>query len=117
MSSTNDGAALKQVHDAYQDLYNKLTSAFWAATTIENKDRIHGVMDLVFEILTALNRASLEASSPEFAAIGAKVKATNDQLTALKGEIGKLIAAITTATQVAATIDQALALAGKFFAL
>jgi hypothetical protein len=117
MSSTHNGVDLDKVHEVYQTLYNNLTTAYWAANTIQDKDRIHGVMDLVFETLSALNLDVLEANSAAFKLLSTKVKATNDQLTALKATIDKLIAAVTVATQVATAIDQTLALAAKFFAL
>jgi ABC-type transporter Mla subunit MlaD len=117
MSPTNDGVALDTVHDAYQDLYNALTDGYWAASTIENKDKIHGLMDIVFDILTELNRDTLEADSQEFKDIAAHLKSANDQLNNLKAQIDKLIAAVKIATKVAAGIDKAVSLAAKYFGL
>ncbi len=117
MPPTSNGVDLDSVHDAYQEVYNALTSAYWAASTIESKDQIHGVMDLVFDVITELNRESLDADSDEFQALAKNLKGANDQLTSLKGQIDDLVAAVKVATQVASAIDQAISLAAKYFSL
>jgi len=117
MPPTNNGVELDTVHDAYQSLYNALTSAYWAASTIENKDQIHGVMDVVFDVITELNRESLEADSDEFKTLATNLKNANDQLTSLKAQINQLVAAVKIATQVASAIDEAMSLAAKYFGL
>jgi hypothetical protein len=117
MSPTNNGVALDEVHDAYQDAYNSLTNAYWAASTIENKDKIHGVMDVVFDIITELNRESLEANSDDFKTLAGHLKSTNAEMTSLKGQIARLVAAVKVATQVASAIDKAISLAAKYFGI
>jgi hypothetical protein len=117
MGSSANVPTLKGVHDAYQALYDCLKSAYWAASTISDKDRIHGVMDLVFDALTDLNRASIQADTPEFKAARAKLKTANEQITVLKKDLNELIAAVKTATQVASAADKAISLAVKYFGL
>lgn len=117
MPPTNNGIDLDSVHDAYQQVYNSLTSAYWAASTIQNKDQIHGIMDVVFDLLTELNRESLDANSPEFQTLAKDLKGANDQLNTLKGQIDQLVAAVKVATQVASAIDEAITLAAKYFGL
>jgi hypothetical protein len=115
MSPTNNGVSLEEVHDSYQNAYIFLTSAYWAASTIENKDRIHGVMDVVFDLLTDLNRETLVADSDDFTALASELQSANAELTSLKNQIAQLIAAVKVATEVASAIDLAIALAAKYF--
>jgi hypothetical protein len=108
---------LSAVHDAYQGLYNALTNAYWAASTVQDKDRIHAVMDLVFDSLTGLNQTSIQANTPTFTSMQEELKTANAQIETLKSDIAKLVVSIKVATQVASAIDKAVALAAKYFAL
>jgi hypothetical protein len=114
MGSPATAPDLGDVYDAYQDLYVGLTAAYWAAATVQDKDRIHGVMDLVFDALTGLNQTSIQANSPEFLEVQGQLKTANTQITALKTDIAKLVASVKVATQVASAADKAIALAAKF---
>ena len=117
MGSPMTKPTLSDVHDAYQDLYNALTAAYWAASTIQNKDQIHGVMDLVFDALTDLNQDSIQANTPAFTSMQEELKTANAQIETVKADIAKLVASIKVATQVASAIDKAISLAAKYFAL
>jgi hypothetical protein len=117
MGSPTATPTLSDVHDSYQELYNALNGAYWAASTVPDKDRIHGVMDLVFDALTDLNQASIQANTPAFTSMQAELKTTNAQIENVKADIAKLVASIKVATQVASAIDKAISLAAKYFAL
>jgi hypothetical protein len=64
MPSQDDLAALQKM---FYTLYNSLKDAYWAASTVESKDQIHGAEDLVNEILDALDREDLESDNDAMA--------------------------------------------------
>ncbi len=116
MSNETQKPTAQQLQAEYQELYNTLNESYWVATTIEAKDRIHGVAEMVFDILTDLNRADLSSRTQEFARIEQAVTEVNERLDDLKKEIDKFIHAVKMATRVTQAIDKALATASKFFA-
>jgi hypothetical protein len=105
----------QEVHDAYQALYETLNDAYWAASTIEAKDRLHGLAESVFDIVTDLNRAEIKKRTAEYQATAKQVTAVSDKLATLKTDIRQLIHRVEVAGQVANAIDQAIRLASKFF--
>ena len=105
---------IEEVHGAYQELYNDLNKGYWVASTIEAKDRIHGLTDIIFDILTALNRSDISARTEEFKKMKGTIDSLNKKLDELKQEIDKVIHAMKTAVEVAKAIDKALELTSKF---
>lgn len=106
----------QDVHDAYGQLYQSLTNAFWVASTITDKDRIRGAADAVLDIVTALNQADIKSRTQEFATLKGKVDAVNKKLTALQQEIDSIIHNMDIAASVVQAIGKALDFGGKFFA-
>jgi DUF1680 family protein len=107
----------KDVQAAFQSLYDGLTQAYWSASTIEAKDRIYGVEEIVFDILTDLEKNDLESDYDAFKTVKANVAPVLKKLDALKKEIDDVIQAVKVATEVAGYLDQAIKLAAKYFAL
>jgi len=108
--------ALKtDVHDAFQQLYDALDDAYWAATTIETKDRIRGVAEAILDAITELNRKEFDERSAKFQELGQTMSKVNAKLSQLKDDIDNLIHNIKTAATVASYIDRAIELAVKYF--
>ena len=105
----------QEVHDIFGELYKQLTDAYWSATTIEDKDRISGIKETVFDILTELNKASIRSNTEKFQELISKVNSVNVRLDKLKEDIDKVIHRVEIATRVAKAIDKVITLASKYF--
>lgn len=105
----------QNVYDAFEYLYNQLSAGYWAATTIEAKDRIRGLSDAIFEILTALNRSDIETRDADFKELTETVKRIAPRLEKLEKEIDQIIHAVKIAENVAQAVDKAIDLAAKYF--
>src|SRR3954470_24141703 len=103
----------QEVHDAYQELYNALTDAYWAASTIEDKDRLKGLSEAVYEVLTKLNAAGLRSRSNEYADVRESVGTVNGRLNQLADDIGRIVHRVNVAAQVGGGISKALDLGAK----
>ena len=110
-------AAVRQeeVHDAFEELYYALKDAYWAASTIQDKDRIRGIQDVVFEIITALNQTDIASRTEAFKELTDSFATAQKKLKALQNDVDKIIHATEIATKVMQGITKALAMAGKFF--
>lgn len=115
MSKEIQKPTIQQVQSGYQELYNTLNKAYWVATTIEAKDKIHGMAEVVFDVLTDLNRADLTSRTDEYVEITKKVTQVNTKLDDLKKEIDKYIEAVELAVRVTKAIDKALDTAAEYF--
>src|SRR5712692_7456307 len=105
----------QDVHDAFGILYEQLSQAYWVATRIEDKDRIRGIADAVFEILTELNRADIQTRTGEFVALTRAVDDAEKRLVKLKEDIDQIIHRVKVATDLTNAVDKALAQSAKFF--
>lgn len=117
MNGAPSRPSVQEVHAKFQELYNALGEAYWRASTIEAKDRILGLQEVVFDILTELNRADLSSRTPAYVALKEKVDDANERLKRLNGEIDRIIYAIEVARRVVTAIDQVVDIAGRFFIL
>ena len=115
MDEQSQKPTLQELQSALQNLYILLNQAYWVATTIDAKDKIHGLAEALFEILTDLNKADMSSRTPEYIAIEKQVKTVNDKLDKLKAEIDEIIHVVQTAVQVANAIDKLISIAAKFF--
>jgi hypothetical protein len=106
----------EEMKEAFEALHEALREAYWKASTIEVKDRIRGLEEIVFEIQTALNRAELSARTAAYRALKEKLLRANDSLEQLKGEIDGIVSAVDTAKGVASALDRAVNLARGFIA-
>ncbi|GDY19777.1 hypothetical protein LBMAG56_11220 [Verrucomicrobiota bacterium] len=117
MPKTKNAPSRQETLDAMQNLYDTLTDAYWAASTIEAKDRIYGAEEVVFDIVTELQREDLEANTAAFKAAGEKVAAAMGKVEQLKQDIDKLVHAMKVAVKVAAALDKGVQLASKYFGI
>ena len=52
-----------ELKEAYCQLYKHLTTSYWYASTIQDKDRIRGLADSIYEILNEMDSAMLETEA------------------------------------------------------
>ena len=115
MPAAKNGVSQQDVHDAFEELYYALNDAYWAASTIQDKDRIRGIQDVVFQILTGLNQADIASRSADFKALAGTFVSVQAKLDALQKDVDQIIHATQVAAKVVSGITKALALATKFF--
>jgi len=116
-SETATAPTREQVRDAFQALYDGLGQAYWAATTIESKDRIYGIEEIVYEAVIELNKEDIESNDELYKQVKDQVKSVIDKIDKLKDDIDTIIHAINIAADVAAGIDKAVQLAAKYFGI
>lgn len=102
------------VRAAYQELYDLLDKAYWAATTIEAKDKIKGVSEVIHDILEELNKGALAKSTSKFAEVKDSVDQVNEKLGTIKDQIDDMIHMVRMANQIAEAIDTAIKVAAFF---
>jgi len=105
----------REVHDAYQELYNAITDAYWAASTIQDKDRLMGLSEAVYNILTKLNADGIRSRSVEYADVREGVNEVNGRLSKLADDIATIVHRVNVAAQVTNGISKALDFSAKFF--
>jgi len=93
---------------AYEDVYDALSKAYWDATDIDSKDRIHGSMEAIADIITAYDEDDLANNTALFLQLTPKIKAVNQALDGIKADITKITKNITTATTVVSAISKLL---------
>jgi len=106
----------QQVQDAFQQLYDSLNDAYWSASTIENKDRIRGCADVIFDILSQLTADGIASRSADFQQLKSSVQSVKSKLQELQKEIDGVIHNIEVASKVADGIGKALDTAARFLA-
>ena len=105
----------QDLDQAYTDLLDALNDGFWAASTIEAKDKIKGVMDAVTDAIQDLDSADLTARNQQFTVLGTQLKTVNTQLQALQTQISNLVSRINTATSIISGITKVVTLVGQIF--
>ena len=93
---------------AYEDVYEALSQAYWDATDIDSKDRIHGSMEAISDIITAYDEDDLANNTALFLQLTSKIKAVNQALQGIKDDISKITKNINTATVVVGAISKLL---------
>jgi hypothetical protein len=96
---------------AYKALYEILGRAYWEASDLTAKDTIQGARDSIYEILTDLNIARLEANTGLFLALKARIEESNKALGEIKEKINSITKNISTASSVIAAIAKVLSVA------
>ncbi len=91
---------------AYEDVYDALSKAYWDATDIDSKDRIHGTMEAIADIITAYDEQDLANNTALFLQLQPKIKAVNASLKSIKDDIVKITKNINTATTVIAAVSK-----------
>ncbi len=113
MPSRDDIEALQKT---FGDLYSSLNSAYWAASTIEAKDQIHGAIDVVNEVLDQLDKAGLEADNDAIKQLTDSLGAANNDLADLQDQLDQIVHNVKVASQVVAAISQAISIGGRVIA-
>jgi hypothetical protein len=110
MPSQDDLSALQKT---YYAAYNALRDAYWAASTIEAKDEIHGAEDLVNQILDALDRADLESDNAAIADLTKSLKDSMNDLSKLQNKLDGIVHNVSIANTAVQAITAALTVAAK----
>ncbi|MCL4196221.1 MAG: hypothetical protein KJZ69_01900 [Phycisphaerales bacterium] len=115
MSAKNELTAkdLRQLRDAFAELHTALTAAYWAAGTMGDKDQIRGVQEVVYDILTDLNRADIASRAEELKALKTEIDAATARLETLKDEIDDIVKSIEVASDVVKGIEKVLQTAAR----
>jgi len=114
MLSRDDIEALQKT---FGDLYANLNSAYWAASTIEAKDQIHGAIDVVNAVLDQLDKAGLEADNEAIKELTGSLEVVNKDLDDLREQLDQIVHNVKVATEVVGAIDKAVSIAGKVLAV
>ncbi len=119
LRSTNPttSTSQQQLRGAYEALDEQLGKAYWAASTVETKDRIYGIEEIVYDLLMRLYREQLDSNSPAYIQARQQVQTANEKLDELKQDIDSMIHAFNVAADVAAAIDKAVSLGTKYFGI
>ena len=110
MISSDDIEVLQK---ALSDVYAKLNSAYWAASTIDAKDQIHGAIDVVNGILDQLDKEGLEADNAAIKQLTEELGVVNKDLGDLRAQLDQIVHNVKIATEVVGAIDKAITVAGK----
>jgi hypothetical protein len=95
---------------AYQELYEALGRAYWDATDIQSKDTVQGVREAVYDIITNLDEAQLDANTAKFLALVPTIKSANAAIAKIQDRIDQITKNINTAASVIAAISKVLSL-------
>jgi uncharacterized protein (DUF1810 family) len=95
----------------YKTLYDVLGRAYWEASDLIAKDTIQGARDSIYEILTDLNAAKLEANTALFLSLATKIRDSNKALDEIKEKINSITKNISTASSVIAAITKVVSIA------
>jgi hypothetical protein len=112
MSSTPIPPALgnPDVGTIYQDAYDALGRAYWDATDVGNKDLIHGAMEAMGDIITALDEEDLAHNTELFNELKPTIDGVNKALTEIKAQITQITKNISTASMVIGAVSKVLSI-------
>ena len=97
--------------ETYKALYDILGRAYWDSSDLNAKDTIQGARDSIYEILTDLNIAQLEANTALFQSLKTKIRDSNKALDEIKEKINGITRNISTASKVVGAIAKVLSIA------
>ncbi|CAN5642946.1 hypothetical protein BH10ACI4_BH10ACI4_30260 [soil metagenome] len=97
----------------YQNLFDTLGDAYWAASDLASKDQIQGAREAVHTILTAITQAKIAQNTSDLIKLGPMVTKTNVALKQLQQDINGIVKKIQVAADVENAIAKVLSLAGK----
>jgi peptidoglycan hydrolase CwlO-like protein len=109
------GLSQQDLNDAYSELLDDLNEAYWAAGTLEAKDKIKGYLDTITDTITALDAADLSLRDTAYDVLNTKVTTVNTQLQMLQNQISSLINRINTAASVVSDISKVVSIAARIF--
>ena len=100
--------------DDYQALYDALGRAYWEASDINSKDLVQGARESIYDIITELDEAQLDANTTALLALQPKIDDTNAALQKIKDSISEITKNINTATTVISAISKVVAITAPF---
>ena len=100
---------------ALNDLRKALNDAYWKIADQQEADRFLALAQDIDSIQDDLNRAKIKARTAKYNNLKRRVDRVNKKLDRLKKDIDKIIHSVETVTKVVGYIDQAVALAAKYF--
>ena len=101
----------QDLSDAYSALLGDLNDAYWAASSLEVKDQLYGIIEAVTSLITQLVAADLASRDAAYAALVAQVAAVNKKLDVLQQQINSMINRINTAATIVSDVAKVLAVA------
>ena len=110
MPSHDDLSVLQK---QFYRLYNSLKDAYWAASTVESKDEIHGAEDLVNQILDTLDCEDLESDNDALANLTETLKHSIKDLSDLQNKLDAIVHNVSIANTAFHAINDALTAAAK----
>lgn len=112
MSSSPIPTALQapDVGATYQAAFDALGRAYWDASDIVSKDLVHGAMEALGEIITAINQQDLAHNTQLFNQLKPKIDGVNMALKQIKDQINQITKNISTAAIVIGAVGKVLSL-------
>lgn len=105
----------QNLSNSYSTLLGDLNQAYWAADSLDEKDQLYSIIEVVTNLITQLNAADLATRDAAYNALKSQVATVNKQLTDLQGKINQLINRISTAAAIISDITQVLTFAAQVF--
>jgi len=99
----------KEAFEALGEAYDALDKAYWAASTLTDKDRIYGLSTVILDEYNALAREGLAANTATYKSASAGLKAAKAKIAKLRDDINDMVHAIAIATQVVKVLGKVLA--------
>lgn len=108
-------AEQQNLSDAYSVLLGDLNQAYWAADSLDEKDRLYAIIEVVTNLRTQLVAADFATRNAAYDALKAQVGSVNNELKTLQSQIKELINRISTAAAIVSDIAQVLSVAARVF--
>ena len=103
------------VRRALDQLRRALNDAYWEIGDQSQADRILALAQDVDSVEDDLDRDEIMSNTAAYQQLRRRVNTVNAKLDRLKADIGQLIQSVDTVTRIVGYIDEAAALATKFF--
>ena len=103
----------QDLSNAYSALLGDLNDAYWAASSLEVKDQLYGIIEAVTSLITQLVATDLASKDAAYAALVGQVAAVNMKLDALQKQVNVMISRIGTAATIVSDIAKVLAVAAR----
>jgi hypothetical protein len=100
--------AQNEARDAFGELYETLRQAYWVAGNIQDKDRLTGLAQAVYEIRMALDASDIKARTDEYATLASTITALDKRLQGLQADLDHMIHNLTVADQILKGITKAI---------
>src|SRR5487761_1726872 len=98
----------QDLSNAYSALLGDVNDAYWAASNLEVKDQLYGIIEAVTSLITQLVATDLASRDAAYAALVAQVAAVNKKLDALQQQINSMINRINTAATIVSDVAKVL---------